>query len=56
MINKKINEASYFDGYLYIIIDNAHLIEDRIKFVESNLKFWIPNILPNKIKFILSLK
>ena len=31
MVSKKLKNSNHYDGDLYIIIDNAHLIEDKQK-------------------------
>ena len=40
---------------LVIIIENAHFIREKNKNLENNFKYWIPKILPPRIKLILTL-
>ena len=43
-----------FDGDIIIVIEGIEHFKDAETGRESNLKFWLPKVLPDRIKFIIT--
>ena len=56
LVSRKIEKNSFFDGNLIILIEGANLIIDDKSNLENNIKFWLPKIFPDRIKFIIILE
>lgn len=55
LASRKIKNLKYFDGDLIIVIEGVNYISDQDKHNESSLKFWLPRILPDRVKLILTI-
>lgn len=55
IISRKIKNVTYFDGDLIIIIEGASLMLEKDNMQENSMKFWIPKVLPDRVKLIISL-
>ena len=55
LASRKMKNLKYFDGDLVIIIEGVNCITDQDKHTESSLKFWLPRVLPDRVKLILSI-
>lgn len=55
LASRKIKNLKYFDGNLVILIEGVNFISDQDKNNESSLKFWLPKVLPDRVKLILTI-
>ena len=44
-----------FDGDIIVIIEGIEHFKDFDTQLESNLKFWLPKVFPDRVRFIITL-
>ena len=52
--SRKIKKNVTFDGDILIIIEGIEHFRDMDSDTESNLKFWLPRIFPERVRFIVT--
>lgn len=55
LASRKIKKLKYFDGDLIIVIEGVNFITDSDRNLETSLKFWLPKLLPERVRLIISL-
>ena len=54
LCSRKILKEVTFDGDIIIIIEALEQFKDPDSGLESNLRFWLPRVFPNRIRFIVT--
>jgi hypothetical protein len=54
LCSRKIQKNVTFDGNIIILIEGIEHFKDIETGRESNLKFWLPKVFPDRIKFIIT--
>ena len=54
LCSRKIKKNVTFDGDIIIVIEGIEHFKDIETGRESNLKFWLPKVLPDRVKFIIT--
>lgn len=54
LCSRKVEKEVTFDGDIIIIIEALEQFKDHDSGLESNLRFWLPRIFPNRIRFIVT--
>lgn len=54
LCSRKIKNNVTFDGDIVIIIEGIEHFKDYDTQMESNLKFWLPRIFPDRVRFIIT--
>ena len=54
LCSRKIKKNVTFDGDIIIVIEGIEHFKDTETGRESNLKFWLPKVFPDRIKFIIT--
>lgn len=55
LVSRRIKSTSFFDGDLIIVIEGASLLRERDQVTEASLRFWLPKVLPERVRLILTL-
>ena len=54
LCSRKIMKNITFDGEIIILIEGIEHFKEQDTHMESNLKFWLPKIFPDKVRFIIT--
>lgn len=54
LASRKMKNLKYFDGNLVVVIEGVSHVADQDRHAESSLKFWLPRVLPDRVKLILA--